>query len=123
MLKRHWGRFSLEAAFIVAVAVAAAFAKSSLHWQGILAVMAGTYLLVVAVEFTLSRGRGAARPAAGLEAPAVAGEPVAAEPEPAHHVRVLSREEPAAEPEPQVEPALVQESGLAPEEPVATPEP
>jgi hypothetical protein len=88
-------RFVVEAAFLIAVAAAAGML--SLATPAIVAVMAGAWLLVAAVEWGLSR-RGAAR-ARRREVAAPAAEP--------SHVRVreaLRRPEPGLEPEPFPEP-------------------
>ena len=92
-------RFIVEAAFLVAVAVAAAVL--SLSTPAILAVMGGAWLLVAAIEWGLSR-RAAARERAAPSPPTPASAPAAQ----------AAVREPLLEPEPLPEPI--------PPEPVAT---
>src|SRR5437763_439397 len=67
-------RFALEAGFLVVVAVAAWLGR--LGWVGIVLVMAGAWLAVAALEWTVSRG--SARRVRAGEAPS-------------EHVRVIRR--------------------------------
>jgi outer membrane biosynthesis protein TonB len=121
-------RFLIEAGFIIAVAVVAGIERLGTGW--IVAVMAAAWLLVAAVEITISRRRAraeakplASRPPARPERPAVQPRPAAPPPpEPAPEAerpRIVAvppppppppppepeREpEPEAKPEPQLEP-------------------
>src|SRR5215210_5824110 len=106
-------RFLIEAGFLVAVAVAAGFAR--LGTLTIILVMAGAWLLMAAVEWVISHSRARpapepmAAPAEPLEQrrepPAVRTVSPAPAPEPAPVAVAERREpEPAPAPEPEVTP-------------------
>jgi len=98
-------RFLVEAGFIIAVAVVAGVAKLSTVW--IVVVMAVAWLIVAAVEITISRRR------APLQAQPVVSEPEPEpEPQPAPVMQEPERPRPqvvavpAPEPEPEPEPEV-----------------
>jgi outer membrane biosynthesis protein TonB len=117
-------RFLIEAGFIIAVAVVAGVAK--LSTVGIVTVMAVAWLIVAAVEITMSRRRvpAHARPVAAEPEPESEPEPeplsplVIEEPEP-ERPRPQIVAVPAPEPEPQPEP----EPEISEPEPEPEPEP
>jgi hypothetical protein len=96
-------RFVVEAAFLIAVAIVAAMA--SLTTPAIIAVMAGAWLLVAAVEWGLSR-RSAAPERAAHRAEA-------APPPITEHSAPMPAREPEPEPEPLPEPVPPEPVGVA----------
>jgi hypothetical protein len=119
-------RFAVEAIFLVAVAAVAVVAN--FHWPAIILVMALAWVLVSAIEWSVSRRASAAR------AESVSAEPERpAEVEIPQHVRVLAADQPPApkraapppappvpepEPEPAPEPEPVPVAVVQVEEPV-----
>ena len=87
-------RFLIEAGFIIAVAVIAGIERLSTWW--IIAVVAGAWLIVAAVEIVVWARQVAARQPRALEEP----EPVAPPPAVPQRSRVVTRPEPPREPEP-----------------------
>jgi outer membrane biosynthesis protein TonB len=104
-------RFLIEAGFIIAVAVIAGIERVGTVW--IVALMAGAWLVVAAVEITVSRRRTRERQRPRVMEP----EPVAASVTPSVIVKREPRVEVETAPVPLVSPPA------APEEPEAAPEP
>jgi hypothetical protein len=101
-------RFLIEAGFIIAVAVIAGIQRLGTVW--IIAVMAAAWLLVAAVEITISRRRARAEAKPVAMRPPVRPEPPAAprarepEPEP-ERPRIVARPPPPPPPSPPLPPA------------------
>jgi hypothetical protein len=116
-MRRVFGpRTIVEAAFLVAVPVAALLA--GLNWYGIIAASGVAYLLVLTLEATVWRESGNGEPKAKKAKPLPVVVPKAPEPlpaEPAETVRVIPRGEVTAAPppppvtEPETEPEVVPE--------------
>src|SRR5947207_6817214 len=104
-------RFAIEALFLIALAVAAAYADLASKW--IVVVMAGGWLVVALIELTADRIWAAAPPwrrpyyvpASPPRAEPVAASRPAVEPEPEAEAEPQAEPEPEPEPEPQPEPA------------------
>src|SRR5207248_7172411 len=114
-------RFAIEALFLIALAVGAAYADLASKW--IVVVMAGGWLVVALLELSADRIWAAAPPwrrpyyvpasPPRAEAVAAAPPPVAVEPEQAAEAEPEPAPEP--EPEPELEPAAEQEPEPEPE--------
>jgi outer membrane biosynthesis protein TonB len=123
-------RFLIEAGFIIAVAVIAGIERLSTWW--IIAVVAGAWLIVAAVEIVVWARQVAARQPRALAEPEPFAEPwpepprssVVPRSEPAHEP-VSVTEEPESEPEPvaEREPPRITAVPAPPPEPEAAPEP
>jgi len=104
-------RFAIEALFLIALAVGAAYADLSRKWIAI--VMAGGWLVVALLELTAERIWATAPPWRRPDyyaAPAPRREPVAATPAP-----VAAKPEPAPRPLPEPEPVAAAEAEPEPE--------
>jgi len=104
-------RFAIEALFLIALAVGAAYADLSRKWIAI--VMAGGWLVVALLELTAERIWATAPPWRRPDyyaAPAPRREPVAATPE-----KVAAKPEPAPRPLPEPEPVAAAEAEPEPE--------